>query len=133
MNVNFLEPLLKLFFPSLFLWSFVNICSEGGGQHAGHHHSLGCGRCHRSDNGLHVAQELHSLCPCQDGGEKVGFHNHLDIYQQCNHFILFHQSTLLGLGSMLLINEASLKCFFELLRMCSSNFVSFCFPPTPLQ
>lgn len=80
--------------------SFALVCSEGGGQHAGHHHSLSCGRSHRSVNGLHVAQELHSVCSCQDGGEKVSFHRLLDIYQQCNHFTLFHQSTLSGLDSM---------------------------------
>lgn len=68
-------------FPSSTSFLFVvAVCSEGGGQHAGHHHSLMCGRRHRIANGLHVAQELHSLCSCQAWGEKVSFHDHLNVY-----------------------------------------------------
>lgn len=51
-------------------------CSEGGGQYADHHHSLSCGRSHCIDNGLHAAQELHSFCYVQAGGEKVRTSSH---------------------------------------------------------
>lgn len=112
--------------------------SEGGGQHTDHPDCFSCGRRHRSINGLHVAQELHSLCSCHAWREKVSFHNHLDIFQQCNHFKLFYQSTLLVLGSMfdyssetvhagIYLNGASLRCFLKLPYNCSSNFVFFFF------
>lgn len=57
------------------LWSSVTACSEGGGQHADHHHSVSGGWCHRSVDGLHADQELDPLCSCQAWGEKVSFPN----------------------------------------------------------
>lgn len=56
------------------LWPVMAIfwlCSEGGGQYSDHHHCLSCGRSHCIDNGLHAAQEFHSFCYVQAGGEKV--------------------------------------------------------------
>lgn len=58
-------------FSFLTVLSSVWLCSEVGGQHADHHHRLGCGRSHRVINGLHAAQELYSLCSFQARGEKV--------------------------------------------------------------
>lgn len=139
----FLEPHLKLLlFIYLFsfclssssVWSFDNVCSEGGGQHADHHDRLSCRWSHCIDNGLHAAQELHSLCSFQAWGEKVSVHDQMDIYQQCNHVILFQQYTLLVLGCMFqkgqmlcslkILSEACFKYICELLPSYSASFFS---------
>lgn len=130
---------IRRFLQSSSLWSFVNVCSAGGGQNADHHHRHLCRRSHRSVDGLHVAEELNPLYSFQTRGEKVSFHTLVGFSSATQPFRTVSSEHILVLGSVFgQLRYCKrwgrfLTCFFRLLLLCASNAVFFPFPHTPLQ